>query len=65
MAGRAPSPGIDEIAIFVLNNGQADLLEKCLKKKGFPYIVAEEDHFCRKKKHTGSDLLSSVIFINL
>lgn len=37
--------GFDEIAVLYRTRRQADLLEKCLKKEGIPYIVAGREDF--------------------
>ena len=46
--------GFDEIAILYRTNHQADLLEKCLKKEGIPYIVAGRGKFLEEEKVRGS-----------
>lgn len=46
--------GFDEIAILYRANHQADLLEKCLKKEGIPYIVAGRGSFLQEEKVRGS-----------
>lgn len=37
--------GFEEIAVLYRTRRQAELLEKCLKKEGIPYIVAGRDDF--------------------
>lgn len=37
--------GFDEIAILYRTRRQAELLEKCLKKEGIPYVVAGREDF--------------------
>ena len=46
--------GFDEIAILYRTNHQGDLLEKCLKKEGIPYIVAGRGSFLQEEKVRGS-----------
>lgn len=40
-----PLRGFDDIAVLYRTHRQADLLEKCLKQEGIPYVVAGRDEF--------------------
>lgn len=46
--------GFGEIAILYRTNRQSQLIEKCLKKEGIPYIVAGREPFLEKDSVQGS-----------
>ncbi|HIY19928.1 MAG TPA: UvrD-helicase domain-containing protein [Candidatus Blautia avistercoris] len=46
--------GFGEIAVLYRTHRQADLLERCLKQEGIPYVVAGRDDFLQDEKVRGS-----------
>lgn len=44
-SGGKPLRSFDDIAVLYRTHRQADLLEKCLKQEGIPYVVAGRDEF--------------------
>ncbi len=46
--------GFEEIAVLYRTRRQAELLEKCLKKEGIPYVVAGRDDFLMEPAVRGS-----------